>query len=325
MRWISLPEELAPPHLLDVRDTSPPLRDLFTQLGNHLTTGGLEPALTLSGRAFGIAKSRFDRYGQALALLYRAEACRRLERWEDGLDAIRSALHWLELQVAPVARYNEAIAVYLEGAIHFTLQSRERTSATFSYAQHVLAETERHWGFEQNTGRVADCRNLTQWISGLLDIEGTLPPHGMVAILPVYELVNRTPIRTDMVAIEAIEVMMPGEVLAQYLPSDVQPLQLGGLLFPCLRLPGQYVAIRISDSAAASGKGRQGDLLIVEVAGSVSSAGEIVLTSDRPFVRRADGRVEFLPFSQDAMGPVQLSERGMAGIARVLKREGSDE
>ena len=93
MRWISLPDELALSHLLDLRDVAQPLRDALAELPRQLGEGSPDRALAAAGRAFGLAKGERHRYGQALALLYQAEAYRCLERWEDGLDAIRTALH----------------------------------------------------------------------------------------------------------------------------------------------------------------------------------------------------------------------------------------
>jgi len=62
-----------------------------------------------------------DRYAGALAIVLRAEALGRVARREESLDAIRRALHRLELRVSLVARYNEGVAVYLAGVVHYVL------------------------------------------------------------------------------------------------------------------------------------------------------------------------------------------------------------
>ena len=321
MRWISLPKDLALPHLLDLQAVPQPLADRFHQLGDHLDVGAYDVVLAQAERTFDMAKHTFDRYGQALALLYEAEAFRCLMRWEEGLACIRNALRRLELQVSPVARYNEAIAVYQEGVIHFSLQATERVVETFSYAQHVLDESQRHWGLEENPGRVADCRSAARWMAKLLEVQESLSPGEVVAVLPVYEFVNRVPIRTDVVAIRTTWVGIPGEILVQYLPPTIVPLQLGELPFPYLRPLAPYVAIRIPERGTLWSQGRKGDLLVVEVTGPSSGADELVLTAERPFVRRGDGRVEFQPYAQDASGAPWSSGQGLVGIPRILLRE----
>ena len=164
MRWISLPDELSLSCLLDVRDVIQPNRDALVASLRQLQEGRPDLALLTTGRVFGQAKHLRDRYGQALALLGQAEAYRYLGRWEEGLDAIRTALHWLELQVAAVAHYNEAIAVYIEGVIHFTLGARERMVETFTYAQHVLRRASVTGASRHNDARSSDCRNVVGWI-----------------------------------------------------------------------------------------------------------------------------------------------------------------
>ncbi len=321
MRWISLPKDLALPHLLDLQTVPLPLGDRFRQLLVYLDGGAYDVTLVQAEQAFTLAKRKFDRYGQALALLYEAEALRCLMRWEESLDCIRNALRWLELQVAPVARYNEAIAVYQEGLIHFSLKATERVVETFTYAQYVLDESQRHWGREENPGRVSDCRNAARWMAKLLEVQESLAPGEVVAVLPVYEFVSHVPIRTDAVAIKTTWVGVPGEILARYLPPTIVALQLGEIPFPYLRPLGPYVAIRIPEAGTLWSQGRTGDLLIVEVTGSSSAADELVLTADRPFVRRSDGRVEFRSYSQDASGAQWSSGQGLIGIPRILLRE----
>lgn len=280
MRWISLPDELTLSHLLDLRDVPHSLRGTLAELPRQLEAGRPDHALVAAGRAFGLAKGQRDRYVQALALLYQAEAYRCLERWEDGLDAIRTALHWLELQVAATARYNEAIAVYVEGVIHFTLGARERTVETFSYAQHVLRDSERHWGYENDGPRVADCRNVTGWIMNLLAVQETLSLDGAATVIPVYALMDGRLIRTGALAVEGVGVTIPGETLMRYLPPDFQPVQSGECVFPFLYPPSRYVAIRVSASATTCESGLEEELVIVEVRAPAPDAGGLDATGD---------------------------------------------
>jgi hypothetical protein len=312
MLWISLPAELALPHLVELSDVARPLHDDLTGLSRALETGSLNGALTAAGRAFGRAKGLRDRYGQAIALLFQAEAYRRLERWEDALDAIRTALHWLELQVAAAARYNEAIAVYVEGVIHFTLGAQERMVETCSYAQHVLGESERHWAYEHNDPRAADCRNVTGWIGDLLKLRDTLPPSGLVAVLPVYVRVDGRLTRTGATAVEGIRATLPGDVLARYLPHDLQPAVLGECVFPSLLPPSRYVAIQISGSETESGSGTGERLVVVEVDSPALGISGPIPTPDTAMWYRDDGQTPGIPWARDI------------GVPRVLVRKGDE-
>ncbi|MBN1248612.1 MAG: hypothetical protein JXC32_13215 [Anaerolineae bacterium] len=326
MRWVSVPEELAPPYLLELAYSPPSLQDQFSQVLSAVAQGDLAVAADATLRAFRLAKAQRHRQGSALALVLRADVLRRLMRWEDSLDAIRNALHGLELDVSPVAHYNEAIAVYLEGVVHYTLRADEKALATFAYAQSALRESERHWAFEHNTARTSDCRNVIRWLtqlSAFQDPEETTDP--VVMVMPVYEMANRTLIRTGAVALPPIELVIPREVVARYCPPGTLPLQLEALTFPSLRPDIQYAAIRIADTASIAGEVPfadvgKGDLLILEVTGSGPGSRDLVLTADQPFVRGSDGRVAFHPapqgFSTGASGEVPA----LVGIPRVLIR-----
>jgi hypothetical protein len=226
----------------------------------------------------------------------------------------------LELRASPVAHYNEAVAVYLEGVIHCTLRADEKVLETFAYAQEAFVESGRHWGFEQHDVRVADCRNVIRWMNGLLDLLATTRSDEPVVILPVYEFVNTTLIRTGVTAIEPYQVMVPGQIIAPYLPDHIHPLQMDTLSLLDLRPQTTYIGVRIPEDAYMVDPGRKGDLLIVEATAPQPADGTLALTSDRPFVRRRDGRVEFRP----ALRGVPQSTRGWVGIPRVLIRDRED-
>lgn len=322
MRWVSLPEELALPHLLEIRDydISTVHRGLLLQVVAHLREGQLETALDLSEQAYVATKEGRDRYGQSLVLVLQAELFRRLQRWENSLDAIRGALRWLELQGTPVARYNEAMAVYLEGIIHCTLRADEKVLETFAYAQEALVESERHWGFEQHDVRVADCRNVIRWMTGLLDLLPTIRTDVTTLILPVYEFVNMTLIRTGVITLEPHQALVPSQVIAPYLPDHLIPVRLDTLSVLDIRPQTTYIAVRIPEDATVLSTGQKGDLLIVEAATPQPSEGALTLTADKPFVRRRDGRIEFRP----ALRGAPQSTRGWVGIPRILIRDRED-
>lgn len=332
MRWVSLPAELATPHLLALPVGVHPIREPLERLLSDVAQADLARALDAAAHAFGAARERSDRYAGALALIARADVLRRLMRWEDGLDAIRLALRWLETDVAPVARYNEAIAVYVEAVIHYTLRADEKAAATFAYARNALEESERHWAFEHDTARVFDCRNVIRWMTQLATLPVADLDESVVQVMPVYELANGTLVRTDAIALPPFQSMIPSEVVARYCPPGIRPLGLETVVFPSLRPDIQYAAIRIGDPGFFSlpgsiegtppfGEVKMGDVLIVEVTGSVSGSGELVLTSDHPFVRGSDGRVTFGPAPQSRDAGADGTAPGVMGIPRVLIRD----
>jgi hypothetical protein len=352
MPWISLPKELALPHLLDHQGVQAPLRDRLTQLAVQFTEDDPESLVTVAEDCYHMAKRGFDRYGQALALALEAEAYRRLSQWEDGLGMLRHALRWIELQVAPPARYNEALIVYLEGVMHFTLQSGERVAQTFAYARHLLAESELYWGREGHTGRVADCRNLVRWMSQLLDLYEMPTSHSQMAVLPVYEFVNRALIRTDALAVKASTVSVPAKVLVPYLRTGpdlpyhdavgaahdlpgvatpsvdpgsgvpvIWPIHSVVLPFPYLDPARTYIAVRAPVDEFLLVQGKRGDLLIIEVTG-VHTADAAALPADVPFVRHEDGRIEIGSWSMAVQEPRWPAGAGVVGLPRLLVKEG---
>jgi len=322
MLCVSVPWELSPVHLLELQDVTPLLRDQFSRGVGLLGRGDLAPALATVDQLSEVAAAQRDRYAGALALVLRAEVLRRMARWEESLDAIRRALHWLELRVSPVARYNEGVAVYLEGVVHYVLRAEGKVMATFAYAQEALADSVRHWGFEHNDARAADCQEIIRWMRRLLELQPEVGFGDVAMVVPVYEFVNRTAVRTDAVVVHPFQIMIPDSVIAEYASPEIRSVQLDvvSLLYPHPQT--EYAAIRITREEPGVGLGRDGDLLIVEITGSSSAPGELRLTSDKPFVRRADGRVEFRS-SARRNGPVAgHAGSGLMGIPRLLIREG---
>lgn len=324
MRWISLPYELALPHLLDLHDSPPALRDLLTQAAQQLESSAYDVALEKAREAYALAKARLDRYSQSLALLFRAEAFRRLLHWEDSLESIRGALHWLELSVSPAGQYNEAVAAYLEGVVHWTLRADDKVVQTFAYAQQILVESERYWGYERNEARTGDCRNLTRWMSQVLEVRKSLPLGDATVVVPVYEFVNHTRIRTGAFVIQPFRAMIPGDGAARCLPADYHPVNLEACFTPMLSPQSTYVAVLIAQAGQWLWEGRAGDLLVVEVTGASLHRGELMLVSDEPFLRRTDGRIEFGSALAPGNPQVFPSERGIVGIPRFLVRGGGE-
>jgi len=320
MSRVSVPWELTPLHLLELQDVTPALADQLRHSAELVSQGDLTAAQRAVDQLLRAASARRDRYVGALGLVLGAELFRRLARWEDCLDAIRRGLHWLESRVSPVARYNEGVAVYLEGIAHYVLGAEEKVAVTFAYAQETLSVSERHWGFEHSDARAADCRNVIRWMRRLMELRDTAHSGDVALVVPVYEVVNRTAVRTDAAAIPLCQVTIPSEVLAKYAPSEITPILPDAVTVLTPRPYVQYAAIRITQDGPDFG--REGDLLVVEITGSGLSSGELVLTSDTPFVRRDNGRVELRSSARRSVLGMQLAGSGLMGIPRVLIREG---
>jgi hypothetical protein len=318
MRWISLPYELAPPYLLDVRESPAAVRALFAQAGLQLDAASSEAALDTAREAYGLAKRHLDRHSQSLALLFRAEAFRRMLHWEDSLEAIRGALHWLELSASPVGRHNEAVAAYLEGVVHWTLHADEKVNQTFVYAQELFTDSARYWDYEHDEGRAGDCRDLIRWMSRILEAHRSREFGEAMVIVPVYELISHTRIRTGAFALPALETMIPADAAAWCLPGNYLPIDLEAFFVPSLSPHATYIAICVSQEGQWLEEAHVGDLLIVEVTGSSPYQGELTLTSDRSFLRRGDGRVEFRPAPEAPGHGSGSAHRGIVGIPRIL-------
>jgi len=155
-----------------------------------------------------------------------------------------------------------------------------------------------------------------------MELQAEVGSGHVVMAMPVYESANRTVVRTDAVVIHPFQVMITHRVIAEYASPEIRPVQLAvvSLLYPRPQI--QNAAIRITREEPGVGLGREGDLLIVEITGSSSALGELLLTSDKAFVPREDGRVEFrLSARRNGLG-VGTAESGLIGIRRLLMREG---
>lgn len=313
MRQIYIPEELTLFGLLELREVPASLGSALIERGRESATEGhLEEALKATEGVMATASAQRQPAALTIAALYTAEILRRLQRWEEALETTLLALKGLRVQVSQVAGYNRAVAQSLEGLIHLTLRADDKARIAFAGAHDALADSERYWGFEKDHARVTDCRNCARWMSDLLNLLPDLPPGDLTMIVPVYELVNQTPIRTGVLPVSPYQTAIPGHVLREYLPSHILPLEIDTLPFLQLRPDAHYVAIKLPKDHDYAAFSRAGDMLLLEVASPVPLTREVILSSDAPFVRRTDGRVEFRPRRQE-------SER-FVGIPRVLIR-----
>jgi hypothetical protein len=142
-------------------------------------------------------------------------------------------------------------------------------------------------------------------------------------ILPVYELVSGAAVRADVLAVQPYQAIIPSEIIGTYLPSRFVPVQIDAVPFLSLNPSRRYVAVRIPEDGYALGQARRGDVLIVELTGSLASDAGLTLTDDRPFTRSPDGRVAYRSAASVLPGTGVLGP-GVVGIPRVLVREATE-
>ena len=317
MRLIYVPEELTLFNLLELREVPASLGDVLAEQGcKAVSRGRFEEAQAAVEGVIATAKTQRHQAAFAIALLYKAEILRRLQRWEDALEFTLRALQGLRAQVSQTAAYNRAVALSFEGLIHLVLRADDKVLLAFASAQDGLDESERYWGFEKNHARAVDCRNLARWMANLLDLLPDMPPGELTMVVPVYELVNQTPVRTSVMTVAPYQVALSGDVLRDYLPPHLIPIEIDTLPFLQLRPDAHYLALKIPSDSDFAPCSRAGDVLLLEVASPVPLTREVILSSDAPFIRRTDGHVQFRPRRQET--------GSFVGIPRVLIRAKED-
>lgn len=314
MRIVSIPVGLTPHHLLALRGISTFMADQLTgPISQSINSGHYDEAVNKTEQLFPTARNARDPNAQALVYLYQAEALYRLMRLEEALEHTRQAAVWLRSEVTQVATYNQAVALYFEGLLHFILRADTHALHAFNTAQEALVQSERFWDFEQDAIRSTTCRTLARWMSTLRNLTGSTPP-GELMIVPVYEMVNRTLTLVDAVPVTPFLVQLPKDALAAYLPENYVPLEIEAVLFLQLWPDVHYLALRILRKGELVRQSQVGDILLIEATSSVSPQ-EITLTRDMPFVRRADGKIIF--------GPYEQQDEIFSGIPRLLIKKGT--
>lgn len=313
MRLVCVPPELTPPHLAALRETPAPLAaQLREAVMRKLDSGHTDDALTTAAQVFFVAQRSGEQHTAALALLYKAEVLRRLQRWEEALMHAHKASLWLRAEVTQVAAYNYAVALCFEGLIHFVLRADDKTMQTFAAAQSALAESERFWGFENNLVRVVNCQSMGRWMSKLLTLLPRTPPGEWMVIVPVYEWVHEALAFIDVMPITPFQFQPPREALREYLPANYIPVETEALPFLQLRPDTHYLALKIPRDGDLVQYSQAGDILLIEAASPIPPR-EVALTRDEPFVRHTDGRVDFGPYGQQS--------EAFTGIPRILIRQ----
>lgn len=314
MRFVFVPKELTPMHLLEFWDAYPELGDVFQeQVSQKFDQGLYEEALNLVEPLLSYALAARDHRKSALLFLYKADLLHRLQSWGDALSQTQKALRKLRMQVSQIAGYNRAIACYWEGLIHYIMRADDKALEAFAAARKLLQDSELYWGFQNNAARVGDCQNLDRWIKNLLDLRPKQPRDELALVLPLYELVNLTLIRTNTISLNPFQVMIPAEVLALYLPPGYLPIEVESFPFLYLKPNTCYIAFKVPENGYLLSESHAKDVLLLEVVSPGSPATALALSLERPFVRQRSGHIYFRPRQQDT--------NGMLAIPRFLIRE----
>lgn len=248
------------------------------------------------GSALHCAWGERERYAAALVRLYQADLLNRQERWEEALDAVHEARGWLKLQVSQRARYNEAIAVYFEGLVHYILHADQRATQTFIHAQGLLQESERFWKFQGEDAHIEDCRNAIRWITQLLALRSqSAPGGGEVMIVPVYEVENQVLwVRISALAIPLSTLSMPLKLRhskkanAAFFPLNINTVTL---LAPSTKQ--FYSALKVRVDGEFVSESKAGDHLLVEAVVNTMPTADTLLNTEYVFLRSADGIITF--------------------------------
>jgi hypothetical protein len=317
MRRIFIPEELTPLYLVEPAEMPSPLREMLPSPELPLQDqNAIQKALTAAEALFTAAWGERERYAAALVRLYQADLLNRQERWEEALDAAHEASGWLKLQVSQKARYNEAIAAYFEGMIHYILHADQRATQTFIHAQGLFQESERFWKLQGEDAHIEDCRNVIRWITQLLALRSQSAPGGEeIMIVPVYELENQVLwVRISALAVPLLALSMPVEsVRSQGTNTAFLPLDINTVTFLVPGAKQFYFALKVRTDGELVSKSQAGDYLLVEAA-TTTSTSDTLLNTEHVFLRKADGTITFRS--------TRRGYPGFVGIPRALLKEG---
>lgn len=184
MTRIFIPEELTLAQLVAFpADVSPLYRRFQEQMQAALLHGDSKTAQTAAAKLHDIARGAGDGYIAALAELYTADLTR--HKHSAALDALAHAVSQLHVESRVIARYNEALGLYLQGLIYYAKDKDIEVGQAFGRASKLLAEAAdlaNHYGGHP---RSADIDRLNLWMTSLLTLG--LGTRGL-DIAPLYEL-----------------------------------------------------------------------------------------------------------------------------------------
>lgn len=286
MRYLFTPKELTVPALLTLDTLAEEARRyLEGPLAERIDRAQFDAALEELEALQKVAWEQRARYTFAIHTLYRAEILRRQCRWEEALKELERALPWLDTRVDTDARYDEAVALYLEGMLHYRLHADQAARETFIRAQALLRHSEEDWLYRLEEEKLVVGRRLYRWIEGLLHLQPLTPPLTRRLIVPLYTAAHRTyEIEPVIIPAEGGEIALDDRTcrcrLLEARASSLAPF--------CDRF---YFALRLQEAEAPHlPDGRPGDLVVMMREGPLPPTAEEALAL-RSFRRYADGRI----------------------------------
>ncbi len=317
MRRICTPPSLLPVQLAEFQDLPATLRQLLAvDAPFNPRTLAFDEALSTAENALKVVRNQRERHSEALINLYCADLLWRSERWLEALDLTSAAAGWFKLQSSPIARYNEAIAVYFNGLLHFCLHADARAIPLFMEAQSQLEESRRYWSVHTGREYFDACGQVSQWIAALIPLRTKTPPGSHTLILPVYPYRNRMsdmPIEALAVSLDTLRVptrVLDFDYLAvpEWVPLEVERLPLLDVS------PGTYFfGVRVDEDEALTPHSRAGDVVLVEALSPLAITHDPALSNDvQAFTRRPDGAL--------VLRDSQHNGQGFVGIPRLLLR-----
>ncbi len=305
MRYLFTPEELTVPSLLTL-DTlvEEARRYLQGTLRARLEQGQTEVALEELAALQEVSWERRARYTFAFYTLYRAELLRRLCRWEEALAELKRARPWLQGRVDTDARYDEAIALYLEGMLHYRLHAEQAAREALLHTQALLQRSEEDWHYRLEDRKLAIARRLSRWIEGLLSLQAATPPRARILIVPLYLSPAAFPV------IEPVAVPAEGGDLKLVDRTYHCRLLMEGERTLCPFCDSFYFALRVGEEEAPYlPDGRPGDLVVMAWEAPRPLRADVAFAL-RSFRRYPDGRIVW----EDESQPVLK----LGGLPRML-------
>ncbi len=318
MRRICVPPSLMPLQLAEFQDLPATLRKMLAldvPLNPRLLV--FDEALATAENALTAVRNQRDRNSEALINLYCADLLWRSERWLEALEMATAAAGWFKLQSNPIARYNEAIAVYFSGLLHFCLHADARAIPLLMETQSQFEESRQYWSVHTGRDYFEACSMTSQWIAALIPLRMKTPPGSHTLIIPVYPYRNRTP----HTAIEALAVTLdalqaPVGLDFNYLAMpDWIPLEVGKLSLLNVRPGIAYFGVRLEEDETLLPDSEVGDIVIVEALSPLALANDQAIGgSVQIFTRQTDGTF--------VLRDPQQHGQGFVGIPRLLLRHG---
>ena len=303
MRHVFIPYELTPLYLVNSTEVSSIFKRLLP-MGKYppleLSTA-LEDALSISRQALSVAQHQHKKESAALIYLCQADLLWRLERWEESLDATRMAVRKFEIEISCTASYNQAIAVYFEGILHYILHADEKAILTFIRAQEILQENESDWAYDGEDEYAENCQDVVCWITQLLQLRTQSLPGADVMIVPVYEYGDQETRATISALVVPLATMhLPPQLLGTHAAIGWIPLEIDTV--PLLRIsPGcYYFALKAKKDKYIVPESKAGDTVLMELLLPIALTAEELRNTEQPFVRRPDGKIVFKPLRQNS-------------------------